>query len=103
MLHVSVKKTSTLMRVLVGVVSLFLLLLCVGCSMGADDGKLHDGYYREIAMTATEIKSFCHDNNIGCIIDAAHPFAENLHKAIEESQPSDWPQTLLSQFWMKRK
>ena len=52
MLHVSVKKTSTLMRVLVGVVSLFLLLLCVGCSMGADDGKLHDGYYREIAMTA---------------------------------------------------
>lgn len=39
-------------RALVGLLALFLLVLCCGCSMGADDGKLHDGYYREIVMSA---------------------------------------------------
>ena len=47
--------------------------------------EMHNGVRLSGSMSATEIKSFCHDNNIGCIIDAAHPFAENLHKAIEEA------------------
>ena len=34
------------------------------------------------AMTASDIAAFCKSNDIRCIIDAAHPFAENLHNAI---------------------
>ena len=34
------------------------------------------------AMTSEDIRRFCKENDIKCIVDAAHPFAENLHKAI---------------------
>lgn len=34
------------------------------------------------AMTADEITAFCMEHHIRCIIDAAHPFAMNLHQAI---------------------
>ena len=37
------------------------------------------------AMTAEDIASFCRSKEIRCIIDAAHPFAENLHQAIAEA------------------
>ena len=37
------------------------------------------------AMTTEDIIRFCKENNIKCIIDAAHPFAENLHKAVMDS------------------
>ena len=37
------------------------------------------------AMTSEEIIRFCKENDIKCIIDAAHPFAENLHKAVIET------------------
>lgn len=47
--------------------------------------EMHNGVRLSGSMSAPEIKSFCHENNIGCIIDAAHPFAVNLHKAIEEA------------------
>ena len=36
-------------------------------------------------MTAEDIASFCRSKEIRCIIDAAHPFAENLHQAIAEA------------------
>ena len=36
------------------------------------------------AMTACDITAFCRLKGIRCIIDAAHPFAENLHHAIAE-------------------
>lgn len=37
------------------------------------------------AMTSEDIADFCAINNIECIIDAAHPFAENLHNTIAKS------------------
>lgn len=36
-------------------------------------------------MTSDDILNFCHQNDIHCIVDAAHPFAENLHKTIAET------------------
>lgn len=37
------------------------------------------------AMTVRDIASFCRSKEIRCIIDAAHPFAENLHRAIAQA------------------
>ena len=34
------------------------------------------------AMTQDDIVNFCKEHNIMCLVDAAHPFAENLHKTI---------------------
>lgn len=47
--------------------------------------ELHHGVRLTGAMTVEEMQSFCHNNDIQCIIDAAHPFAENLHRAISET------------------
>ena len=38
------------------------------------------------AMTSADILSFCRAHQVRCIVDAAHPFAENLHRAIAETQ-----------------
>ena len=38
------------------------------------------------AMTSSEIATFCVANDIRCVIDAAHPFAENLHKSLAEAE-----------------
>lgn len=46
---------------------------------------LHNGVRIIGAMTAEDIKRFCQENNIQCIIDAAHPFAEGLHQSVAES------------------
>lgn len=43
---------------------------------------LHNGRRLSGIMTKDDIIAFCHENNIRCIVDAAHPFAENLHLAI---------------------
>lgn len=43
---------------------------------------LHNGVRLNGAMTADYIIRFCDEQGITCIIDAAHPFAENLHGAI---------------------
>ena len=45
--------------------------------------ETHNGVRLTGGMSADEIKEFCGANGIRCIINAAHPFAENLHKAIE--------------------
>ena len=47
---------------------------------------LHNGVHITGAMTVDDIVSFCKEHNIGCIVDAAHPFAENLHKTIDEAR-----------------
>lgn len=47
--------------------------------------EMHNGVRLCGAMTGTEISTFCNEHHIACIVDAAHPFAENLHKAIAES------------------
>ena len=40
---------------------------------------MHNGVHITGAMSADDIVAFCKEHKIGCIVDAAHPFAENLH------------------------
>lgn len=47
--------------------------------------ELKNGERVHGAMTAEDIRSFCADNGVVCIVDAAHPFAEGLHRAISLS------------------
>lgn len=47
---------------------------------------MHNGVHVTGAMTAGDIVAFCKENAIGCVVDAAHPFAENLHKTIDEAR-----------------
>ena len=51
---------------------------------GLQDIETHNGVRLSGAMSANDMKEFCNKHDIRCIIDAAHPFAENLHRAIEE-------------------
>lgn len=46
------------------------------------DVEMHYGVRLAGAMSAEDIIRFCNEHGIRCIIDAAHPFAENLHKEI---------------------
>ncbi len=34
------------------------------------------------AMTAEDIRRFCHEHQVGCIVDASHPFAVGLHQSV---------------------
>lgn len=47
---------------------------------------MHNGVHITGAMTVDDIVCFCKAHNIGCLVDAAHPFAENLHKTIDEAR-----------------
>ena len=47
---------------------------------------MHNGVHITGAMTAADIVAFCKEHEIGCIVDAAHPFAENLHNTIDEAR-----------------
>ena len=47
---------------------------------------MHNGVHITGAMTAGDIVAFCKEHKVGCIVDAAHPFAENLHKTIDEAR-----------------
>ena len=47
--------------------------------------EMHHGVHLTGAMTADAIVDCCRNHTIGCIVDAAHPFAENLHKTIDEA------------------
>lgn len=38
------------------------------------------------ALTADEMLNFCHEHDIRCIVDAAHPFAEQLHQTISQME-----------------
>lgn len=46
--------------------------------------ELRHGVRLTGGMTAGEMHAFCKSHAISCIIDAAHPFAVNLHNAIHE-------------------
>ncbi len=46
--------------------------------------EMHNGVRLTGAMSAEDLKHFCKENQIRCIINAAHPFAENLHKTINQ-------------------
>jgi len=39
-------------RLVLCAVAVCLLLVCFGCAGGSDDGKLHEGFYRDMTMTA---------------------------------------------------
>lgn len=45
--------------------------------------EMHNGVRLAGAMTTDDILAFCEKNGIRCIIDAAHPFAANLHSTID--------------------
>ena len=46
--------------------------------------ELQRGVRLSGAMSALEMEQFCKEKEIKCIIDAAHPFATELHKTIEQ-------------------
>lgn len=43
---------------------------------------LHHGTRLQGAMNEEDIVSFCHRHDIRLLVDAAHPFAENLHRTV---------------------
>ncbi len=49
------------------------------------DVEMHNGVRLTGAMTSEDIVRFCKEHDVKCIVDAAHPFAENLHKEIAKS------------------
>lgn len=49
------------------------------------DVEMHNGVRLTGVMSADDIRRFCREHDIRCIIDAAHPFAENLHKEIAKT------------------
>lgn len=54
-----------------------------GCTQKVE---LHHGVRLCGPMTAADILKFCEEKGIRCIIDAGHPFAEQLHQAIADTQ-----------------
>lgn len=47
--------------------------------------EMHNGVRLSGAMTAEMMNDFCREHSVKCIVDAAHPFAENLHRAIADT------------------
>lgn len=43
---------------------------------------LHNGLHITGGKDKAELQAFCQENNVGLIIDAAHPFATNLHSNV---------------------
>ena len=48
------------------------------------DVLLHNGIRLQGAMDAIEIETFCVQHHIKLLIDAAHPFATQLHETLEQ-------------------
>ena len=46
--------------------------------------ELHHGIRLFGMMTLSEMQAFCRNHQVQCIVDAAHPFAVNLHHTIEQ-------------------
>ena len=51
---------------------------------GEQDVTLHYGQRIDGAMDAEAMRSFCEEHKIRLIVDAAHPFASQLHQTIAE-------------------
>lgn len=49
------------------------------------DVEMHNGVRLSGALTTNDIASLCKQKGVKCIVDAAHPFATNLHAAIGEA------------------
>ena len=52
--------------------------------MGEQDIALHHGERIDGAMDAEAMQTFCHEHDIRLMVDAAHPFALQLHKTIAQ-------------------
>ena len=52
--------------------------------MGEQDIALHHGKRTDGAMDAEAMQTFCHEHDIRLMVDAAHPFALQLHKTIAQ-------------------
>ena len=52
--------------------------------MGEQDIALHHGERIDGAMDAEAMQTFCHEHDIRLMVDAAHPFASQLHKTIAQ-------------------
>ncbi|MBP5479630.1 MAG: cobalt-precorrin-5B (C(1))-methyltransferase [Bacteroidaceae bacterium] len=52
---------------------------------GRQEVAMRHGIQITGAMTQDDIVTFCKEHAIVCMVDAAHPFAENLHKTIAEA------------------
>ena len=50
---------------------------------GEQDITLHHGVRIDGVLDATTMQQFCRDHAIKLVVDAAHPFAEQLHSTIE--------------------
>lgn len=55
---------------------------------GEQDITLHHGHRIDGAMDAEAMQAFCREHNIRLMVDAAHPFASQLHQTI--AQVSEW-------------
>ena len=51
---------------------------------GEQDIALHYGICISGAMDETAMADFCKSNGISLIVDAAHPFAQNLHQTVAD-------------------
>ena len=51
---------------------------------GEQDITLHHGIRLDGALDAEAMQSFCREHNIRLIVDAAHPFASQLHQTIAQ-------------------
>ncbi len=51
---------------------------------GEQDITLHHGHRIDGAMDAEAMQAFCREHNIRLIVDAAHPFASQLHQTIAQ-------------------
>lgn len=58
--------------------------LRVGVSAGMQELTLHNGQRIDGAMDGEAMRAFCQEHGIRLIVDAAHPFASQLHKTIAE-------------------
>ena len=67
------------------------------------DVLLHNGIRLQGAMDAIEIETFCAQHHIKLLIDAAHPFATQLHETLEQvSVESNIPVIRFERIFPKR-
>ena len=52
---------------------------------GEQDITLHHGRRTDGAMDADGMRQFCQEHGIRLLVDAAHPFAQQLHQAIQSA------------------
>ena len=57
---------------------------CYSTKTGEQDITLHNGQRIDGALDSEAMQAFCREHNIRLIVDAAHPFASQLHQTIAQ-------------------